>query len=186
MAGHSKWNNIKNRKGAQDKKRALSFSHAAKAIKIATKEGGSGDPKFNANLRLALDKARAVNMPKDKIQRAIDRGLGKTESGVILSEVVYEGYAPGGVGLMIVAVTDNKNRTSADLKNILSKAGGTLAGPGSVAFMFERQGSEYRPTIPMQIDDEGQQEKIQELIDELLEYEDVEDVFSSGVWEGQV
>jgi YebC/PmpR family DNA-binding regulatory protein len=185
MAGHSKWNNIKNRKGAQDKKKGKAFSMAAKAIKIAVKEGKSGDPKSNPSLRLALEKARSVNMPKDKIQKAIDRGLGKTASGVVLSENTYEGYAPGGVGLIIVTVTDNTNRTGGDIKSFLSKSGGSLGSPGSVSFMFNREGGEYKTTMSMQITDKKQQEKLQELIDTLRDMDDVEDVYCTGEWEGK-
>jgi YebC/PmpR family DNA-binding regulatory protein len=183
MAGHSKWNNIKNRKGAQDKKRGAAFSQCAKLIKIAVKEGGSGDPKSNSSLRLAIDKARAVNMPKDKIAKSIDRGLGKTASGVSLKEAIYEGFASGGVGLVIVAVTENTNRTSADVKFVLSRNGGTLGSPGSVSYMFKRENGEYKVQMPMQIDDEKQQEKLEELFDALRELEDVEDVDCAGVWE---
>jgi YebC/PmpR family DNA-binding regulatory protein len=185
MAGHSKWNNIKNRKGAQDAKKGKAFSMAAKAIKMAVKEGKSGDPKSNPTLRLALDKARAVNMPKDKIQKAIDRGLGKTDSGSVIKEVVYEGYASGGVGLMVVTMTDNTNRTSSEVRTLLSKSGGSLGGPGSVAFMFTREDGEYKSTMPMQIPDEAQQESLQELMDNLRELDDVEDVYCSGEWEGK-
>lgn len=185
MAGHSKWNNIKNRKGAQDAKKGKAFSMAAKAIKMAVQEGKSGDPNFNPTLRLALEKARAVNMPKDKIQKAIDRGLGKTTNGSVLKEMVYEGYAAGGVGLMIAVVTDNVNRISTEVRTLLSKNGGSLGGPGSVSFMFTREDGEYKTTMPMQIDDEKQQEQLQDLIDSLREIDDVEDVYCTGEWEGK-
>lgn len=185
MSGHSKWNNIKNRKGAQDIKRGKAFSQCAKAIKVATQEGASGDPKFNPFLRIALEKARAVNMPKDKIQRAIDRGLGKTHAGVALEEIHYEGFAPGGVGLIIAAVTENKNRTASEIRTILSKAGGSLGSPGSVGYMFSRSGGEYHVTMPMEIADESTQEKLQELMDNLRELDDVEDVYCAGTWEGK-
>lgn len=185
MAGHSKWNNIKNRKGAQDKIKGKAFSMAAKQIKIAVQEGKSGDPKSNPSLRLALDKARSVNMPKDKIQKAIDRGLGKTAAGAVLKENVYEGYAPGGVGLIITTVTDNVNRTGSEIKSFLSKSGGSLGSPGSVSFMFNRDGGDYKTTMPMQIEDEKQQEKLQEIIDSLRDMDDVEDVYCTGEWEGK-
>lgn len=185
MAGHSKWNNIKNRKGAQDIKRGKAFSQCAKLIKSATKEGGGGDPKFNPSLRLALDKARAVNMPNDKIQKAIDRGLGKTAAGTIMEEINYEGFAPGGVGMIIVSVTDNKNRTASEIRTILSKAGGSLGSPGCAGYMFSRVDGEYQTTMPMIIDDPMQQEKLQELMDNLRELDDVEDVYLAGEWEGK-
>lgn len=185
MAGHSKWNNIKNRKGAQDTKRGKAFSQCAKAIRSATKEGGSGDPKFNPTLRLALEKARAVNMPNDKIQKAIDRGLGKTAAGVIMEEINYEGFAPGGVGMIIASITDNKNRTASEIRTILSKAGGALGSPGSAGYMFNRIDGEYQVTMPMTITDENQQLKLQELMDNLRELDDVEDVYLAGEWEGK-
>jgi len=185
MAGHSKWNNIKNRKGAQDKIKGKAFSMAAKMIKIAVKEGASGDPKSNPSLRLALDKARAVNMPKSNIQRAIDRGLGKTKSGASLKDVVYEGFVAGGVGLIVSAITENPNRTSAEIKTMFSKSGGSLGSTGSVSYMFLREGGEYKVTMPMEITDEKKQEKIQEVMDSFRGLDDVEDVYCAGVWEGK-
>jgi YebC/PmpR family DNA-binding regulatory protein len=183
MAGHSKWNNIKNRKGAVDAKRGKIFTQLSKLIKTAVKEGGSGDPQSNAALRLAMDKARAANMPKEKIQKAIDRGLGKSTSGASLQEIIYEGYGPGGVGFLINAVTDNANRTSSEIKYIFSRSGGSLGGPGSVAYMFERnQAGDYETTMPMIITDEKEQQALQKVIDNLRENDDVEDVFCVGEW----
>lgn len=184
MAGHSKWNNIKNRKGAADAKRGKVFSQIGKLIKSAVKEGKSGDPKFNPQLRLLLDKARAANMPKENIDRAIDRGLGRGKGGAI-NEIVYEGYAAGGVGLIIVGQTDNPQRTAAEIRNILSKAGGSLGGPGSVMFMFERRGEEYHPTMPLPLEDEEQILQLEELLDSIRATDDVEDVYAAAVWEGQ-
>lgn len=184
MAGHSKWNNIKNRKGAVDAKRGKIFTQLSKQIKTAVKEGGSGDPQSNAGLRLAMDKARLANMPKEKIQKAIDRGLGKSKSGARLQEIIYEGYGPGGVGFLITAVTDNANRTSSEIKFIFSRSGGSLGGPGSVAYMFERnQEGEYETTMSMQIENEKDQEELQKMIDTLRENDDVEDVYCVGEWE---
>lgn len=184
MAGHSKWHNIKNRKGAVDAQRGRAFSQLSKLIKSTVKEGKSGDPKFNPSLRLVLEKAKAINMPKENIQRAIDRGLGKGKSGVI-QEIIYEGYADGGVGLIIVAQTDNPQRTAGEVRSILSKAGGSLGGPGSVMFMFERQGEEYQPAIPMEITDTQQIIQLEELIETIRGDEDIEDVYTAGVWESQ-
>lgn len=186
MAGHSKWNNIKNKKAATDAKKGKVFSQMSKLIKSAVKEGGSGDPQFNASLRLLMDKARLANMPKEKIQKAIDRGLGKSSSGAVFQEVKYEGFGPGGVGMIATAVTDNPNRTSSELKFIFSRAGGSLGSPGSVGYLFGRdtQG-EYISIMPMIITDEAAQEELQKLIDTLRENDDVEDVFCSGEWEGK-
>ncbi len=138
MAGHSKWANIKHRKGAQDAKRAKAFTKVAREIMIAAREGG-GDPDANARLRAAMAAARSVNLPKDKVERAIKKGTGELEGGA-LDEVVYEGYGPGGVAVHILALTDNRNRTTAEVRHVFSKHGGELGSPGSVAWMFERKG----------------------------------------------
>lgn len=178
MAGHSKWNNIKNRKSAVDNQRARIFNQLAKQIRISVKEGKSGDPKFNAGLRMLLDKARAANMPKEKIQKAIDVGLGKGASGMI-QEIVYEGYGPGGIGVLAVAHTDNPNRTSSEIKFIFSRNGGTLGGPGSVMYLFKREGEDYKVMLPLPADEQTQ-EQLQALIDSLLENDDVEEVYHAS------
>jgi len=180
MAGHSKWNNIKNRKGAVDAKRAKTFSSIGKLIKAAVKEGGSGDPQFNPSLRTILEKARAANMPKQNIQRAIERGLGRSASGAQMNEIVYEGFGPGGVAILAVAVSDNPNRAAADIRFMFSKAGGSLAGPGSASYMFTRDAhGGYVCTMPLEGVSEADAVKISELVDILLEYEDIEDVFTA-------
>jgi YebC/PmpR family DNA-binding regulatory protein len=185
MAGHSKWANIKHRKGAQDIKKGKVFGQLSRLIRSTVREGGTGDPNFNPNLRLALDKARQANMPKENVERAIDRGLGKGASGN-MNDVVYEGYGPNGVAILATAITDNPNRTGTEVRTAFSRHGGNLAGPGSAMFMFSR-GTEgdYTCTMPMTIEDEAMQEQVQELIDALLELDDVEEVFCSAVWEGQ-
>lgn len=175
MSGHSKWNNIKNRKGAADAQKASAFALAAKAIRVAVKEGGTGDPASNASLRLALEKARACNMPKDKIQRAIDAGLGKRD-GKSVQEFVYEAFGPNGVGMIITGMTDNTQRTSAELRYILSRGGGSLTGPGSAMFLFNRVGLEYHPTMPMTLS-ESAAEQLLALRETLEEHDDVEEVF---------
>lgn len=135
MSGHSKWSTIKRQKGANDAKRGAAFTKIANAITIAVKEGGGGDPASNIKLRLAMDQARAANMPKDNIQRAIDRGLGKGGAAAI-ETVVYEGYAPGKVALIIEVATDNRNRTLPEVRGTLEKSGGTFASAGAVSWMF--------------------------------------------------
>lgn len=135
MSGHSKWSQIKRQKGVADIKRGATFTKMANAITIAVKEGGGGDPASNFKLRLAEDQARIVNMPKENIQRAIDRGLGRGDAAS-LETVTYEGYAPGKVALIITATTDNKNRTTPEVKNTLERSGGTFASPGAVSWMF--------------------------------------------------
>ncbi|HEX7017787.1 MAG TPA: YebC/PmpR family DNA-binding transcriptional regulator, partial [Patescibacteria group bacterium] len=156
------------------------FTQLAKLIRSAVKENGSGDPNSNPSLRLILDKARAANMPKENIQRAIDKGLGKSSTGQAYQEFLYEGFGPQGVGLLIEVVTDNPNRTSSEVRTLLSKAGGSLAGPRSVSYLFQRnQAGEYEPTIPMPADDEVK-EKLAELIENLEELDDVEAVYTNG------
>ena len=138
MSGHSKWANIQHRKGRQDAKKAKFFTKAAKDIILAAKSGG-GNPEDNAGLRLAIQKAKAVNLPKDKIENAIKKGTGELAGGD-LYEIMYEGYAPGGVALLIESVTDNKNRTVAEVRHILGKNGSNMGESGSVGWMFKKKG----------------------------------------------
>jgi YebC/PmpR family DNA-binding regulatory protein len=139
MSGHSKWSKIKQKKGAIDAKRSASFSKLAKAVTIAARDGG-GDPGMNFKLRMAIDKAKGGNLPKDKIEKAISRGTGEGDDGVQIEEVVYEAYGPGGLGVLIECLTDNRNRSVAEVKHIVGKQGGSMAGPGSVMWMFDRKG----------------------------------------------
>ena len=138
MAGHSKWKQIKHYKAATDAKRGALFTKLIREITMAAKMGG-GDPAGNARLRVAIDAAKAKSMPKDNIDRAIKKGTGELE-GVDYQEVTYEGYAPGGVALIIDAVTDNPTRTVADVRHKMSRGGGNLGTPNSVAFLFEKKG----------------------------------------------
>jgi YebC/PmpR family DNA-binding regulatory protein len=138
MSGHSKWATIKHKKGAADAKRGQMFTKLIKEISIAARMGG-GDPEGNPRLRTAVLKARGANMPKDNIDRAIKKGTGELE-GVNYEELIYEAYAPGGVAIFIEVLTDNKNRAAADIRNILTRAGGQLATSGSVSRLFKRQG----------------------------------------------
>lgn len=138
MSGHSKWSTIKHKKAATDKKRGKIFTQLTKELTIAAREGG-GDPAFNTRLYLAIDKAKANNMPKDNIERAIKRGTGELE-GSELFELMYEAYAPNGIGLLIEVVTDNKNRAVADLRHALNKNGGNMAEGGAVSWQFTRKG----------------------------------------------
>ena len=138
MAGHSKWANIKHKKAKEDAKRGQVFTKVGRKITVAAKEGGP-DPETNVRLRLAIDEARAVNMPNDNIERAIARAVGGLE-GAIYSEVLYEGYGPGGVAIMLDTLTDNRNRTAGEVRHLFSKYGGNLGESGCVAWMFERRG----------------------------------------------
>lgn len=137
MSGHSKWANIQHRKGRQDAKRGKVFTKAAKEIIIAAK--GGGDPAGNPRLRAAIAAAKAVNLPKDKIEAAIRKGTGEDAGGDIM-ESFYEGYGPGGIAIMVEVATDNKNRTVADVRHLFTKHGGAMGENGSVAWMFERKG----------------------------------------------
>jgi YebC/PmpR family DNA-binding regulatory protein len=138
MSGHNKWSTIKHKKGAADAKRGKIFSRLIKEIAIAARMGG-GDADGNPRLRTAVNTARAANMPKDNIERAIKRGTGEI-AGVSYEEVIYEGYGPGGVAVMLEALTDNKNRTVADIRHIFDKYNGNLGESGCVAWMFEKRG----------------------------------------------
>ena len=138
MAGHSKWANIQHRKKAQDAKRGKVFTRLVREISVAARESG-GDPDANPRLRLAMDRANAANVPKDNIERAIKKATGDLD-GVSYEELRYEGYAPGGVAVMVDCVTDNRNRTVAAVRHAFSKHGGNLGTDGSVAYMFEKKG----------------------------------------------
>ncbi|MBM2813717.1 MAG: hypothetical protein HW421_479 [Ignavibacteria bacterium] len=138
MSGHSKWANIKHKKGRADAKRGKVFTQISKEITIAAREG-IGDPDFNPRLRLAVQNAKAVNMPNENIKRAIQKGTGEIE-GIVYEEAIYEGYAPLGVAVILEVVTDNKKRTVAELRSQFGKLGGSLGEPGSVAWNFDRKG----------------------------------------------
>jgi len=137
MSGHSKWSTIKRKKGAADAKRGAIFTRLAREIVLSARDGGS-DVDSNFRLRLAVDKARAENMPKDNIERAIKRGAGEDKDGVVFEQITYEGYASHGVAVLVETVTDNRNRTVSDLRHAFSKAGGNMAEPGAVGWQFER------------------------------------------------
>ncbi len=139
MSGHSKWATIRRSKGVLDQRRGQLFTKFARDIAIAARDGGSGDPESNFRLRIAVDRARASNMPTDSIQRAIDRGLGKGGEAQ-LEEITYEGYAPGGVALLIESATDNRNRTASEVRAAFTKIGGNPGEPGSVSWMFDMKG----------------------------------------------
>ncbi len=144
MAGHSKWANIQHRKGAQDAKRGKLFTKFIREISVAAKEGGS-DPVNNPRLRTAIDKALSGNMTRDVIERATKRGAGELE-GVTYEEIRYEGYGPSGIAIMLDCLTDNKNRTVAEVRNVFSKRGGNMGTDGSVAYLFNKKGIINLPT----------------------------------------
>lgn len=173
MSGHSHWSTIQRQKGAADAKRGQVFTKVANQITITTKLGGSGDPDANPRLRVVLDAARAVNMPKENIQRAIDRGLGKLP-GQTLEEVMYEGFGPSKVAFMVEGISDNKMRTLQEVRNVFERGGGALGGLGSVAYMFDKKGE-----IRVLSKGGSMEEEMLELID--LGAEDVDDYQEDGI-----
>lgn len=172
MSGHSKWSTIKHAKAIEDSKRSSVFTKIAKKIHIAVKKGVSGDVNTNPYLRTVVDEARSVNMPMDNIKRAIDKGLG-VGGGVASEEIVYEAYGPGGVGIMITAVTDNRNRTAGEVKNILDKHDAKLGGPGSVSYMRNLS------PIPTIAPSDTDRLKVENLLSLLSELDDVVDVWNN-------
>jgi YebC/PmpR family DNA-binding regulatory protein len=179
MSGHSKWNNIKNKKASTDAKRSRIFTQVAKGIRTAVRSTGVGDPHENPALRLAMEKAREANMSNEHIQRAIDRGLGKGSGGA-LEEVLYEAYACDGVGFLIQVHTDNRQRTGAEIRHLLESNGGSLGGPGSAAFLFTNTGAEYTVSIPLTVDAQVWQQ-VEALVHEIETHEDVEAVYTNAV-----
>src|ERR671918_965953 len=139
MAGHSKWAQIKHKKAATDAKRGALFTKLVRAIQVAAREGG-GDPEGNPALALAIQKAKDARMPKDNIERAIAKGTGADSDAAAIENVVYEGYGPGGVAVLVEALTDNRNRTGSEVRHIFTRSGGSLGEPGSVAWNFEKRG----------------------------------------------
>ena len=137
MSGHSKCSTIKHKKAAIDAKKGVVFTKLAREITVAAREGASGDPSMNFRLRLIMDKAKAANMPSDNVERAIKKGLGTGGDGVLLEEIIYEGYSPGGAAIMLKALTDNRNRTASEVRLTFSRAGGNLGEAGSVAWIFD-------------------------------------------------
>src|SRR5205807_9628120 len=176
MSGHSKWASIKHKKAVVDARRGQHFTKLARAITVAAREGG-GDPEGNPSLALAIQKARDASMPKDNIERAIAKGTGAGVDADQIETVLYEGYGPGGVALLIEALTDNRNRTGADVRHLLSKHGGNLGEPGSVSYLFDKRGgivvdaSRYDedhliPAIDAGAEDIGLDEDVFEIITE--------------------
>jgi len=150
MAGHNKWSKVKRLKGALDAKRGRLFSRLSKEIAVAARLGG-GNPAFNPRLRASVQAARTQSMPNDNIERAIKKGTGENETGTI-EEIVYEGYAPGGVAVLVETATDNRNRTAADMRCLFTKYPGNLGGPGSVSFLFQRVGQITFPATAVEED----------------------------------
>jgi YebC/PmpR family DNA-binding regulatory protein len=191
MSGHSKWSTIKRKKAATDAKRGKLFTQLGRELTIAAKEGG-GDPDVNFRLRLAIDRARANNMPKDNIERAIARGTGEAKDGIVIEEVYYEGYAPNGIALIIFCVTDNRNRAVADIRHTLSKYGGSMGEGGSVSWQFNRvayfsfsaEGKDedevFEIAVESGADDVIYGEKVIEIIGPVESYKEISDSLGSA------
>lgn len=181
MSGHSKWNNIKNKKAASDAKKGKEFTTVSRLIMEAVKKSGVTDPTQNPGLRLALEKAREVNMPNANVKRAIDRASGKSESGASLEEIIYEGYGAHGVGVIALAHTDNKQRTGGEIRFIFSSNDGSLAGPGAAMYLFTKQeGESYTPSIPVELTQE-QYDEVMALVDELESHDDIDAVWHNAL-----
>ena len=163
MSGHSKWENIKHKKGAEDKKRGQAFGRLAKAITIAVKEGGSNNPDINPRLRIAMGQAKTASMPKISIEKAKERGNKKDSN---MEEFFLEGYGPGGIAVMVEALSDNRQRTVQEVKNIFTRFGGSIAEPGSVAFQFERRGE-------VRVDEVGENEILNLINDNVLDFRQI-------------
>src|ERR687889_91098 len=181
MAGHSKWAGIKHKKAIVDARRGKLFTKLARAITVAAKEGG-GDIEGNPALSLAVQKAKDASMPKDNIERAIAKGTGEGGDADALEAVMYEGYGPGGVALLVEATTDNRNRTGSEVRHAFGKHSGNLGEPGSVAYLFDKQGVvvvvAQRPKTLVPLDEEGAT-KLMRLIDALEDLDDVDAVHAN-------
>lgn len=176
MSGHSKWAQIKHQKGAADKKRGKLFSILSKRISIAARSGK--DQAANPALKDAIERAKSVNMPNDTIERAIKRGAGELSEQNQIEEIIYEAYGTGGIQLIIVAATDNRNRTTANIRHILTKGGGSMSGQGSVMWNFERTRDGFKAKS-VQEADQIVRDKVSCLIEEIEEDEDVEVVYTN-------
>lgn len=177
MSGHSHWAGIKHRKGLNDAKRGKVFTKHAKMITIMARDGG-GKPETNFQLRLAIDRARLDNMPKENIDRAIKKGTGELKDDSAIEEIIYEAYGPGGIMMIIKTVTDNKNRTVSEIKAILAKFGGKLGGVGSVMWNFEIMDSEYKPKNTVELD-AASKEQYEKLLETLDDQDDVQEIFDN-------
>ncbi|MFH1713350.1 MAG: YebC/PmpR family DNA-binding transcriptional regulator, partial [Candidatus Jacksonbacteria bacterium] len=176
MSGHSKWTQIKHQKGAADKKRGKLFSILSKRISIAARIDKDTDS--NSLLKDAVERAKAVNMPNNTIERAVKRGVGELPGQGPIEEAVYEAYGPGGIQLIIIAATDNRNRTTANIRHILTKNGGSMSGQGSVIWNFETTANGFKAKTIQEID-QPLREKVNQLIEQLEEDEDVEEIYTN-------
>jgi len=177
MSGHSHWSSIKHKKGATDAKRGKIFSKISRLISIAAKEKGA-DPESNPRLRVAINKAKEANMPKDNIERAIKKGSGQIE-GVKMEEIFYEAYGPSGIALIIEVITDNKNRALSEVKHALSRFDGKMAETGSVKYLFDKEAEKWIPKYPIEITDGKTKSQLEKLFNALDENDDVQEIYSN-------
>ncbi len=180
MSGHSKWSQIKHQKAAGDAKKSKAFAKIARSISIAARNGK--DPAMNSVLRDAIAKAKEINMPSENIQKAVKRGTGELKEGGALEEVLYEIFGPGGCAILVEGITDNKNRTLAEVRHILSEHGLQLAGAGSCAWAFNRTNEGWQSKHTVEISKEDQ-EKIKSLLEEIDELEDIQDITTNCLLE---
>lgn len=176
MSGHNKWSQIKRKKGVADAKRSQEFTKVARLITVAARDGGS-DPQANPTLRLAIEKAKEARMPKENIQRAIDKGIGKLGAGESFESVTYEGFGPEGVAFFLKGITDNNNRTFAEIRTLFSKHGGAIGVQGSTAYLFNPDPSS--PMYFVDISDVRVADKVLKLFDILEDHEDIQEVFAN-------
>jgi YebC/PmpR family DNA-binding regulatory protein len=173
MSGHSKWKTIKHKKGIEDAKRSKIFSKISRLIMVAARQGG-GDPNANPGLRLAIEKAKEASMPKENIDRAIKKGTGVSNGGDSFESVIYEGFGPGGEAFYVKALTDNRNRTASEVRTVFGKAGGSLGGVGSTAYIFADDPE--NPTFTMEVEEKNR-DSLLSLIDALDDLDDVQEVY---------
>lgn len=176
MSGHSKWSTIKHKKALTDAKRSKIFSKISSLISIAARKGK--DPDRNPSLRTAIEKAREINLPKENIDRAIKRGTGEI-AGAALEEAAYGAFGPGGIAILIVAITDNKNRTLAEIKKILAEHNAKFAEVNSIQWMFHREGADWVPNQPVKIEDENIKKELAALYGALDEHQDVNEIYDN-------
>jgi len=176
MSGHSKWSNIKRKKEVTDAKKSKIFSKVSRLITVAAKKGS--DPDSNPSLRFAIEKAKDARMPKENIDKAIAKGSGQG-GGVVFTEAVYEGFGPNGEAFYIIVLTDNKNRTVAEIRNIFNKFGGSLGGAGSTSYIFSPDPE--NPSYTIEVDDKSHATTLEHLLEELDDHDDVQDVFVNFV-----
>jgi YebC/PmpR family DNA-binding regulatory protein len=175
MSGHSHASNVKRKKDVEDAKRGKIFSKLSRLISVAAKT--DGDPEKNPRLKLAIDKAKQANMPKENIERAIKRGTGETQAEQ-MEEFIYEAYGPGGIALMVEGITDNKNRAISDIKQILNQSGAKIANKGSVQYLFEKKEQSWIPKYTIEVEDKTKKQ-IEQLLENLKDNGDVQEVYSN-------